>query len=138
MSWIPAAAGERTISARYLGSSTLAPSTSQPAIVTIHGGAMPAATTTALAIAPNPAGLGQSVAMTATVGGGGAAGDAVIFFADGVQLGTAPLVNAGGTLRATLNTSALAAGVHVISASYGGGSGFAASNSSSVLLVVNP
>ena len=42
----------------------------------------------------------------------------------------APIANVGGTFQATLNVSTLTLGIHLMSASYGGSSGFAASNTS--------
>jgi len=75
----------------------------------------PAATTTMLSAAPNPADVGTLVSFTATVGPAAATG--TVTFKDGtVTLGTAPL--AGG--QALLTTAALATGSHAITAVYGG------------------
>jgi hypothetical protein len=61
---------------------------------------------------------------------GGATTGSVNFYADGAfLLGSAPLVNVGGTFKATLTTSDLTTGVHVLGASYLGTAGFAASSS---------
>ena len=59
---------------------------------------------------------------------GGAPGGLVLFIADGTLLGYATTVDVGGVVRASLTTSALSAGVHVVSAVYAGGSGFASAN----------
>jgi len=121
------AAGLHTIGARYLGGGGFAASGALPQLQTIYTGTRPAATTTALSLAPSPSALGQPVALTGTVTGGATAGD-VNFYADGILLGHAPLANVGGSFQATLNVSTLTAGIHLMSASYAGNSGFAASN----------
>ncbi|HET7696011.1 MAG TPA: choice-of-anchor tandem repeat GloVer-containing protein [Vicinamibacterales bacterium] len=135
LSFTPVVAGPHTLSARYLGSAALAPSTSPPVHITIFaGGTAPAATTTTLSSGPSPGTLGQPVTFTATVSPGAPSGGTVRFFVDGVAAGTAPVV--GGT--ATFTTAALPVGVRVATASYGGAAGLAASNSSVVLLVITP
>ena len=121
------AAGLHTIGARYLGGGGFAASGALPQLQTIYTGTRPAATTTALSLAPSPSTLGQAVALTGTVTGGATTGD-VNFYADGILLGHAPLANVGGSFQATLNVSTLTAGIHLMSASYAGSSGFAASN----------
>jgi hypothetical protein len=120
-------AGLHTISARYLGGGGFAASGALPQLQTIYTGTRPAATTTALSLAPSPSALGQAVALTGTVTGGATTGE-VNFYADGILLGHAPIANVGGTFQATLNVSTLTLGIHLMSASYGGSSGFAASN----------
>ena len=119
--------GLHSIGARYLGRAGLAASAAVPALQTIYTGTRPAATTTILNTAPSPSTLGQAVALTGAVTGGATVGD-VNFYADGVLLGHAPLANVGGTFQATLNVSTLPLGIHVMSASYVGSIGFAASN----------
>lgn len=107
-------------------------SASGPGTVTV--GAPPASTTTSLAVAPNPATVGSTVTLTATVTGASPSGD-VEFFADGVSLGTAPLVNG----IASLPVSSLATGTHAITATYSGDSGnVSSSTTASVPLTVNP
>ncbi len=120
-------AGVHTIGARYLGGGGFAASGALPQLQTIYTGTRPAATTTALSLAPSPSTLGQAVALTGTVTGGATTGD-VNFYADGILLGHAALANVGGTFQATLNVPTLTVGIHLMSASYGGSSGFAASN----------
>ena len=119
--------GLHSIGARYLGSPGWAASAAVPALQTIYTGTRPAATTTVLSTTPSPSTLGQAVALTGAVTGGATVGD-VNFYADGVLLGHAPLANVGGIFQATLNISTLPRGIHVMSASYVGSSGFAASN----------
>lgn len=93
---------------------------------------LPTATTTNLSVGPNPAGLNQSVTLTATVAGNNPTG--TVSFRDGsTTLGTATL-NAG---RATFSTAFTVAGSRSITASYGGDATNTSSNSSSVTLVVN-
>jgi MBG domain (YGX type)/Bacterial Ig-like domain (group 3) len=121
------AAGLHTIGARYLGGGGFAASGALPQLQTIYTGTKPAATTTALSLAPSPSTLGQAVALTGTVTGGATTGE-VNFYADGILLGHAPLANVGGSFQATLNLSTLTLGTHLMSASYAGSSGFAASN----------
>jgi Bacterial Ig-like domain (group 3)/FG-GAP-like repeat len=95
-----------------------------------------AATTTAIASSLNPSTTGASVTFTATVTSataGTITGTATFF--DGVtSLGTGT-VGAGGV--ATLMTSSLAAGSHMITAQYGGDANFATSTSPLLTQVVN-
>ena len=121
-------AGTHLLTARYLGNAGFAASSSPPAAQTIYVGAAPATTAVALAAAPNPSTLGQLVTLTATVTGGATTGN-VNFYADGIPVGTAAIVNVGGSFKATLTTAGLSTGVHVLSASYVGSPGFASSSS---------
>lgn len=79
------------------------------------------ATSTSLVSNLNPSLLSQSVTFTATVtpsaGGGVTPVGTVTFFDGATILGNIPL---NGSAVATLTTSALAAGAHAITASYGG------------------
>ena len=84
-----------------------------------------AATTTTISSSLNPSLVGQSVTFTATVSGGSSPTGTVEFRDGAVVLATVPL--AGTT--ATLTTSALAAGVHPMTAAYGGDSNNLASTS---------
>lgn len=92
-----------------------------------------AATTTVLVPTPNPAGVGQAIALTATVSGYLPTGN-VEFRSNGQNLGTAP-VNASGI--ATLNKTYTAAGSYSLTANYKGDSQNEQSNSASVSLPVN-
>ncbi len=120
--------GIHLLSAKYLGDATSAPSTTSPVLVTIYTGARPAATTTTVATGPNPSASGANVTLTATVTGGATTG-VVVFFDNESFLGVAPVLNVGGVFQATLTTSTLTRGAHVVMASYAGSAGFAASNS---------
>ena len=96
----------------------------------------PPATTTALTASANPAAFGQSISFTATVtASSGAVTGGTMAFTDGpILLGAVPV--AGGT--ASLSVSALSAGSHSITASYGGSSADAPSASSAVTEVIAP
>jgi hypothetical protein len=87
-----------------------------------------AATATTLSSSANPAAFGQGVTFTATVtSGAGTPTGAVQFKSDGVSVGAPVTLNAGGV--AALTTSGLAAGMHTITAEYGGDSNFSSSTS---------
>ena len=94
------------------------------------------ATTTQLASSPNPAALGQTVTLTATVSPtptGAPLG--TISFYDGATLIGTGTVNASGI--ATLTTSTLATGTHSLTAVYSGNASFATSTSSPVNEAIN-
>jgi len=96
------------------------------AVFTIQG-----TSSTSLASAPNPSTFGASVTFTATVAPSGATGS-VEFFDGATSLGTSPVSAAS----AVLNTSALAVGVHSLTAHYSGDAGYSASTSSAYSLEV--
>jgi hypothetical protein len=129
--------GLHTIGARYLGGGIFAASSALPQLQTIYSGAAPTPTTTMLTTAPGPSTLGQDVTFTATVTGGATSGD-VNFYADTVLIGHAPIADNGGTFQAVLTVSTLPIGVHLVSASYVGSPGFAASNTLFAAQVVQP
>lgn len=96
----------------------------------------PLATKTTLTAGPNPATVGQSVTLTATVApasGSGTPTGIVTFYDSATKLGTGTL--SSGT--ATYSTSSLAAGTHSITASYGSDSTYAVSTSAAVSVVVS-
>ena len=95
----------------------------------------PIPTTTALGVAPNPGYVGQTITLTANVGGSSSAlpGGIVTFLDAGTAIGTGTL-NAVG--QATLTTAALALGTHPLSASYGATTNFAGSGSAVVNEVI--
>jgi YVTN family beta-propeller protein len=97
-----------------------------------------AGTTIALASAPNPSNLGQSVSFTATVTvnppGSGTPTGTVTFFARNNLLGEVTLPASG---EAVYTTSALAVGASNISASYSGDANFMGSNSLTLTQQVN-
>ena len=81
-------------------------------------------TTTTLAASPSPSVAGQAVNLTATVSGGATGG--TVDFKDGAtSLGVVPLSSGS----AALSVSNLAVGVHTLTATYSGATGFTASTS---------
>jgi hypothetical protein len=96
-------------------------------------------TSTALVSSANPAVVGQPVTLTATVSadllGSGTPTGTVTFWDGATALGTGTL-NGGG--QASYTTSALAAGTHLITASYGGDANFAGNTSATLSQTVNP
>ena len=121
------AAGSHSLTASYAGDANYGPSTSEAANQVINNG-----TATSLTIAPNPAGVGQTVTFTATVSPPAATG--TVTFRDGAAvLGSVPL--AGGST--SLSTTTLVAGSHPITASYSGDTAYNSSTSATVTAVVN-
>jgi hypothetical protein len=125
------AGGMHSVTAAYSGDGTFASSTSSEVTQTVN----PAATTVSLAVAPNPATVGQAVALSATVSGTPTPSGTVTFEEGTTVLGTSA-VNSSGV--ATLTTSTLAAGTHTLTAAFNGSTNFAASTSSNVSAVINP
>jgi hypothetical protein len=92
-----------------------------------------AATTTIVSASANPSVVGQPVTFTATVtvsspGGGTPTGP--VIFRDGVTTLGTRAVNPAGV--ATFTTSSLGAGLHSVTASYGGSGSFNASASATL------
>lgn len=117
--------GSYTITAVYSGDTAFYTSTS-PLVTLVVAGYVSATTITA---APNPAGLGQPLALTAGVTGIGSATIAtgVVTFYDGAsKLGQGTLDASG---HASVTTSALALGTHSLTAVYGGSAIYSASTS---------
>jgi streptogramin lyase len=103
--------------------------------VILGGTATAASTTTTLTVSPNPAVVGQTATLTATVSSAaGTPAGTVTFFDGGTALGSATL-NASGQASLTI---ALGAGGHSLTASFGATSAFAASNSAAVTEAVAP
>ena len=98
-----------------------------------------AATLTAVTSSINPSVFGQNVTFTATVSavapGAGIATGQVTFLDGGAFLGIG-LLDATG--KATLQTTTLAVGTHLVTALYAGDSNFNASTSAVLNQVVNP
>jgi hypothetical protein len=92
-------------------------------------------TSTVVAGTPNPATFGSSVTITATVSSlHGTPSGGTVTFKDGAStIGSGPVV-AG---VATMNTSALAVGIHSLTAQYSGTAGFSGSNSAASPLTIN-
>ncbi len=112
--------GDRVVTATFTGSTDFATSTSAPVTETV----VVAPTTTTIESSVSTAGLGDPVVLTATITSttSGASGT-VTFAADGTPIGSGPLT--GDT--ATITTSTLAVGSHVLTATYAGDTRFAGS-----------
>ena len=113
--------GIHLIQAVYSGSTTFDTSTSNllPEVVTRL------ATTTTVASSENPASRGQAVTFTATVSSTSGVPTGTVTFLDGLQiLGSGTLTVVGGKDQATLTTSRLTSGQHLITAIYTGDSTF--------------
>lgn len=90
-------------------------------------------TTTTVTVSPATSVEDDEVTITANVAavapGGGSPTGTITFTSDGNVIGAGALqANAGGGSTATLTTDGLAAGTHVIEASYGGDDGYGASD----------
>jgi autotransporter-associated beta strand protein len=120
--------GSHSITAAYAGNGTDAGSQSSTAVVVtvVNPTPTPTPTTTTVSAAPASVASGQQVTLTATVSASSGTPTGSVTFSDnGTSLGTAPLSGGHATLPASL-----ALGSHTITASYGGDSTFAASQSS--------
>ncbi len=115
--------GPHTLTAAYSGDANNFGSTSAPYSETINR----ALTSTNLTLSPNPAALGQPIALTATVSPASATGS-VTFRQNSVTIGSSTI--SGGV--ATLSIPSLAAGQYSFSASYGGNGTNAPSSSVAV------
>ncbi len=127
------AAGTYSLTARYVGNSSLLASTSAAASVTVT--ASTAATTTSLVASPNPVTAGQTLNLVATVSasGTGSMSGTVNFMNGSTVLGSAS-VNSSGV--ATLSTASLAAGTYSLTARYVGNSSLLASTSAAASVTV--
>ena len=126
------AAGSHTITASYSGDN--ANFNGSTSTTTFTQTVNKAPTSTSVSASVNPAALGQSVTFTATVtstssGAGAPTGGTVTFVVDGVSQTPVALTN--GT--ATISTSFSTTGSHTVTATYNGGSNFAASLTSPTL-----
>jgi len=110
--------GSHTVSATYLGTADRLPSSSAPLTQTVAK----AASSTTVATSGSPVRIGTPVVFTATVRtlapGTGIPTGTVQFTIDGITFGAPIQLNATG--QAAFVTSSLAAGRHVVSASYSG------------------
>jgi hypothetical protein len=134
------AVGTHVLTAVYSGDTTHLGSTSAAVAVTVLPVATPtkAQTVTMLTSSVDPATSGQNVTFTANVveaAGSIAAPTGMVTFLDGgTVLGTKTLVGSG---VASFSTAALSAGVHSITASYGGDANSVASVSAVLTETVN-
>jgi hypothetical protein len=118
-------AGSYTLTARYNGDTVDTGSTSAALTVTLTK----ASTATNVTANPNPASGGTSVTLKATVARSGSAGmpkGSVTFTADGKTLGTAVLSSGVATL--TASAAGVSPGTYVVTATYSGDAGDAASS----------
>jgi hypothetical protein len=95
-------------------------------------------TTTTLTAAPNPVTYGQPVTLTATVApaGPGTPAGTVTFYDGTAKLATVSVTPGIGHATATYTTSALAAGMHSITAVYSGDADYASSTSAATTVTV--
>jgi len=117
--------GSYAITAVYSGDPAFYPSTSTPTTLVISG----YLSATTLTAAPNPAGTGQTVTLTAGVTGIGSstiATGTVKFFDGTTPLGTGTLDPTG---HATLTATTLTLGTHSLTAIYSGSSSYSTSTS---------
>jgi hypothetical protein len=133
-------AGAHLIGARYVGNATFAASTAPPIVQTVYVGARPGGTSVTVAASPTPGTIGAPMTFTATVtpAGAGAPTGLVGFFADGFLLGVGAVSNVGGAFKATLATSTLTVGTHLVTASYIGDAAFSSGNSLPIGLTIQP
>ena len=129
------AVGAHTITAEYLGDTSTAPSTSAPITQIVD----PAPTTTALTATPNPASVGSSVTLIASVQAAQGQPSGSVTFTDTfngavVPLGTATL----GAGASALLTHAFATGSHFIVAAFAGSTTETSSTSAPLVLTVRP
>lgn len=127
-------AGDHKVSATYSGDGKFAPSTT-PSIATIK--VAPQTATFKIATSAISANLGQSVTLTATLGGVASEPlptGSVVFFDGTIMLGTSP-VNGNG--NASLVTSSLATGAHVITYRYMGDTVYMSGTSPAVTVTIS-
>lgn len=111
------------------------PASTSPAVALVVNAVPPAATSLVLTATPNPAVAKATVTLTATISStGGTPTGSIAFFDGNLSIGVVAL-NASGV--AILSTSALTPGAtHTLAATYAGTTGYAASASASVPLLV--
>jgi hypothetical protein len=132
-------AGAYSLTAQYLGNTSLGASTSAAVSVTVT--ASTATTTISLVASPNPVTEGQALILTATVSGTASPTGTVSFMNGSAVMGTAALNSSG---VATLSITSLAVGTYSITAQYPSatgtspqGSGGASPASATVLVTVD-
>ena len=101
--------------------------------ITLIGAAPPAQTTMTVSASPSTGTYGSSVTMTAVVHAGqGIPAGTVTFTSAAQMLGTVPLNSSG---EAALSLSQLPVGSDVVTASYGGSSGYAPATASTTIII---
>jgi sugar lactone lactonase YvrE len=133
--------GVHSVTAAFAGDSTFAASNSPLALVTIN--AAPTATT--LSAPQITAMVGQPVSFTVIVGqpnpdpelSGDLITGLVTFSIDGQAGSPVSLQDVNDQKIATLTTSSLAAGTHILTASFGGNDTFASSVSNTLMIIIN-
>ncbi|WP_244884921.1 Ig-like domain repeat protein [Singulisphaera acidiphila] len=124
--------GTAAITAQYLGDGSFLVSTSAAVTATVG---QSSTTVTVASSKPNPA-SSEAVTLTATVAvsgsGAGTPTGTVLFYSNGVLLGSGTLSNG----QATLTTTALAIGFDAITAVYQGDGNFTAASSETLTIVV--
>ncbi|MDD5265183.1 MAG: Ig-like domain-containing protein, partial [Candidatus Bipolaricaulis sp.] len=114
--------GSHSLTATYGGDGTYDGSTSPAISHTVNR----ASTSVALASAPDPSVVGETITLTATVtatppGSGAPTGTVTFTYGSGTVLGAAELVGSGtSTSQAVLDTDALPVGTHTVTATYQG------------------
>jgi len=129
---VPVATGTHQVIASYPGDSNYKGSTSE------ETGLASAMGTSTISLTPsaNPLSYGAGETLTAAVKGGGLTPTGAVTFIEGIkQLDSVELNGIG---IATFTSTTLAVGSHSIWASYGGGTNYNASDSSTLQLTVNP
>lgn len=125
-------AGAHSLTAVYSGDAAFTASTSQPFTLLV----LPDKTTTTLNVSPNPAPVGTNVTFQAIVAVSGILPTGTVtFFDGGAALGQSTLDSKGS---ATLSTSTLSVGRHLISASYAGNVNLVSSTSSAMEVTITP
>jgi uncharacterized repeat protein (TIGR03803 family) len=127
--------GSYAITAKYTGDANYAPATSSPVAVTVSAGY---ATTSTLAVTPNPVVQGNNATLTATVSdtNNGTIPGTVSFTSEGVVIGTAALshnsITGANTATLSASTQGVPAGTYVVKAQYQGSGVYLPSTSTGV------
>jgi O-glycosyl hydrolase len=130
-----APATTHTLTASYAGVTGLLPSTSA-AVAEVISPVGPAASTTVLAVSPNPAAAGANVTLNATVTSATGTPTGNVAFVDGTTTLSTVALNGG---VASYSTTTLSAGTtHALTAVFSGTTAYAASTSPAISEVINP
>ena len=121
--------GTHSITALYSATASFAGSQSAPFSQAVSTNAA----TIALTATPNPSNYGTAVTLSAALSGGNGTPTGTVIFEDGaITLGSATVSGSGA---ASLTTTALVTGIHVLSAHYSGDAAYASGVASSTLNV---